>query len=310
MKKKLKYTSIIGLILCLSGSADAAGALRIATWNLEHLDDHADQGCIARSSDEYDSLAGQIMETGADVIAFQEVENAAAAHLVFPDSEWDIIVSQCPPIKSPRDCWDRPGEKLGHLATGFAVRKGNSWSRHQDVTALSLDDPFQRFGADISVFAGQHEIRLLSVHLISGCWGEGQDSDPQRVSVCERLRSQLNLVKSWADDRSAEGTAFVVLGDFNRRLAVDGDWGWSVLSDSSAPLSLLTEGYQAECDPRYPDFIDHLAAGGGAQELVLPGSFREWPRKGEHPDHCAVSADLRLAGQRDGSGDPGSGLEK
>ena len=307
---QLNYSRIMCLFLCLSGAADAADSLRIAAWNLEHLDDHAGQGCIARSAEEYDSLAVQISETGADVIAFQEVENAAAAHLVFPDSEWEIIVSQRPPIESPRDCWDRPGEKLGHLATGFAVRKGNSWSRHQDVTALSLDDPFQRFGADISVFAGQHEIRLLSVHLISGCWGEGQDSDPQRVSVCERLRSQLNLVKSWADDRSAEGTPFVVLGDFNRRLAVDGDWGWSAISDPPSSLSLLTEGIQAECDPSYPDFIDHIVAGGGAQELVVPGSFREWPRRGDHPDHCAISADFSLPGQRDGSNGLGSGMEK
>ena len=51
---------------------------------------------------------------------------------------------------------------------------------------------------------------------------------------------------------------------------------------------------RSRCDPRYPAFIDHLVAGRGAEAMLVPGSFRELPRHGRHPDHCAVSAAFRF----------------
>ena len=92
------------------------------------------------------------------------------------------------------------------------------------------------------------------------------------------------------DAATAEGTAFVMLGDFNRRLALPGDWAWRVLSPPSSPLRLLTEGVPFRCDSRFPAFIDHMVTGGGAEAVLAPGSFRETPQRGPHPDHCAISA--------------------
>ena len=65
----------------------------------------------------------------------------------------------------------------------------------------------------------------------------------------------------------------------------------------AAPLHLLTEGVPFGCDPRYPAFIDHMMAGGGAEAMAVAGSFREGPRRGPHPDHCAISAVFRLGNQ-------------
>ena len=100
--------------------------------------------------------------------------------------------------------------------------------------------------------------------------------------------------RAWADARRAEGSAFVILGDFNRRLAVRDDWAWRILSPPSAPLVLPTSELTTQCNPRYTELIDHLVLGGGAEALLVPGSVHESPRQGEHPDHCAVSADFRL----------------
>ena len=86
---------------------------------------------------------------------------------------------------------------------------------------------------------------------------------------------------------------FVILGDFNRRLAVRGDWAWALLSPSSAPLRLATAGLATGCDPRFTEFIDHLVLGGGAEAMLVQGSVRELPRHGPHPDHCAISALFR-----------------
>ena len=138
------------------------------------------------------------------------------------------------------------------------------------------------------------ELRLLSVHLASGCWGVENDEDPGDERNCTVLRGQRNRLKAWAEARRTEGEAFVILGDFNRRIAVLGDWAWKLLSPSSPPLILPTEALTTQCDTRFTEMIDHLVLGGATPELLVPGSTNEWPREGEHPDHCAVSADFLL----------------
>lgn len=95
-----------------------------------------------------------------------------------------------------------------------------------------------------------------------------------------------------------ERIALVMLGDFNRRLALTDDWGWTVLSPLPKPVLLPTEGVPFRCDPRYPVFIDHLVARGGAEAMLVDGSLREWPRRGPRPDHYAVPALFQIGGRR------------
>ena len=289
-----RYVILAFLILVLASPAGLAGELRIAAWNLEHLDDTDGEGCLGRTGAHYAAIAHQIEALNADIVAVQEVENEAAARRVFPASHWDVAMSSRPPIENPRRCWDRPEARLGHLATGFAIRRGIAWHRNEDLRALGIGNAFQRWGTDITVTEGDQELRLLSVHLKSGCWGAKQDGDTKRKKTCAVLRAQIGHLKAWADARRAEGTAFVILGDFNRRLAQKGDWGWELLAPPSATLRLLTKDVAFRCDPRFRAFIDHMVVGGGAEGLLVPGSFREIPRHGTHPDHCAMSADFRI----------------
>ena len=72
------------LVLLLASPIGLAGELRVAAWNLEHLDDSDGDGCVGRNSADHAALARRIQELNADVVAFLEVENAAAAHPVFP----------------------------------------------------------------------------------------------------------------------------------------------------------------------------------------------------------------------------------
>ena len=288
------YAVLAFLVLILAPAAGGAGELRIAAWNLEHLDDSEGHGCVGRTGADYAVLARQIEELDADIVAFQEVENAAAAHRVFPASEWHVEMSRRRPMKRSRACWGKPDSRLGHLATGFAIRRGIGYRRNADLKAPGAGNGFQRWASDITVTAGGAKLRLLSVHLKTGCWGERQDRDAERRKTCTVLRGQVEGLKGWADARRAEGTPFVILGDFNRRLALPGDWAWRLLSPAAAPLLLLTEGVPFRCDPRYPAFIDHMVAGGGAEAMAVLGSFREAPQRGAHPDHCAISAVFRL----------------
>lgn len=295
----MRMTSVRPLLCCLTlallvsacGGGEPRPELRIAAWNLEHLDDTDAEGCAPREPADYDAIAARVDELALDIVAFQEVENEAAAHRVFPRSEWHVEVSSRPDTGPGRACWRQPGQRLGRLATGFAIRRGIPYHRNADLEALGEASSFQRWGTDVTVTAGGQDLRLLSVHLASGCWGVENDGDEQ---TCTVLRGQMNQLKTWADARRAEDSAFVILGDFNRRLAVPDDWAWEILSPPSVPLGLPTAELTTQCDPRFTEFIDHLVLGGGAEALLMPGSVHEWPRQGEHPDHCAVSADFQF----------------
>lgn len=303
MRKTDKQMIPLRLLLCLfaivlSTSArpdDGPGPrLRIAAWNLEHLNDSGAEGCVPRVQADYDAMAAQVKERALDIVAFQEVENKAAAHRVFPRSDWRVEMSSRPDTGPGRECRRQPDQRLGRLATGFAIRRGIDYRRNADLDVLGEASPFERWGTGITVTKGGQILWLLSVHLTTGCWGEPNDRDPKDAEDCAVLRDQISRLKVWADARRAERSAFIILGDFNRRLAVPEDWAWQILSPSSAPLVLSTSELTTRCHPHFTAFIDHLVLGGGAEALRVPGSVREWPRRGEHPDHCAVSADFRL----------------
>ena len=282
------------LVLILTPLETVATELNIVAWNLEHLDDNEGEGCIGRNSADYEVLAKRVKNLDADIVAFQEVENLAAAHRTFPASEWHVEISSRPQMKSSRICWGKTDAYLGHLATGFAIRKGVDYQRNEDLKSLGVGQSFQRWGTDITVISDGKQLRILSVHLRSGCWGPKQDKDDKRRKTCETLRDQFEQLKSWVDHRQDEGIAFLIAGDFNRNLAVPNDWGWSIMSTVVEPIKLLTADIPYSCIPRYTDFIDHLVVGGGADGMYVSGSFREWPLQGPHPDHCAISALFQL----------------
>ena len=132
------------------------------------------------------------------------------------------------------------------------------------------------------------------MHLKSGCWSADQDSDATRTRTCATLRNQILEFRAWADRRENEGTAFGILGDFNRRLAISDDWAWRELSPESSPLRLLTADLEYRCDPDYEEFIYHIVLAADAAASLVPESTREWLRHDDHPDHCAVSTDLQV----------------
>ena len=292
---------VIGVLLLLGGFQelgfpDSLDALRIATWNLEHLNDTNAAGCVPRDQADYDAIVRRIREIDPDVVAFQEVENTAAALRVFPATHWRVEVSTRPETAATRKCWGPSGKYLHHQATGFAIRKEIIYHRNEDLESLGAPS-FQRWGTDITITLGDRQLRLLSVHLKSGCWSTKEDSSSESRTQrsCTTLRNQIRKIRDWADRREDEGTAFAILGDFNRRLAASDDWAWRELSPESSPLALLTADIEYQCDPDYEEFIDHIVLDATAAALLVPNSTDEWPLHDDHPDHCAVSTDLQDA---------------
>ena len=127
-----------------------AGDLVIAARNLERLDDSDRAGCVGRGTDDYATPAQRISELEADVVAFREVENTAAAWRVFPQSGCRVELSRRPQMAQGRICWNRPGALLNHLAKGFAIQRGVAYERNADPEAPGGGETFQHWGAPTS----------------------------------------------------------------------------------------------------------------------------------------------------------------
>jgi len=182
-------------------------------------------------------------------------------------------------------CNGNPQFRLNRQAAGFAVRNSLPVERHPDLVALQDGDPNLRSGVDITVTPPHGApIRLLSVHLKSGCAGGTAGAS------CETLNRQVNVLEHWVEARATESAPFAILGDFNRRLALPDDPLWAILDGPPGPtdLSLAAGSERPKCDPRYTSFIDHIVV--DPRLASEAHNFQEFTYPGERlSDHCAIS---------------------
>ena len=265
--------------------------IKLASWNMEHLAERNGSGCRPRTDADYASMRGYVDDLGADVIAFQEVESQAAAERVFDPVIYTVVIEDRVGTDRGGVCRGEPGLTINAQRTGFAIRKGVPFDRQPDFTAVQVGNPDLRSGVDLIVRPrGGEPIRVLSVHLKSGC------SSGASNEACPVLFQQVPVMEQWIDARAAEGVRFAVMGDFNRRLGTHADAVWADWDDASpanADLALASGDQSARCNPRYRDFIDFIVLDRRAT-ADLKG-FEEKTFEGEGlSDHCAVSARLSL----------------
>lgn len=290
--------SIVTIGLCLvlsgclgarSGLSAAQGPLRLAAWNMEHLAEANGTGCRPRTDADYRALRAYAESLKADVIAVQEVESKAAAERVFDPSRYVVVVEDRASSGRGGACRGEEGLTIRDQRTGFAIRNELAFDRQADLVALQLGNADLRSGVDIVVRPqGGEPVRLLSVHLKSGC------SSGDRNEACPVLMQQVPVVEDWIDRRAAEGVRFAVLGDFNRRLAQDGDTVWAHWDDAQpagSDLSLAAGETGARCNPRYSDFIDHIVL--DRRSAADQIGFEERTYEGDNlSDHCAITVAL------------------
>lgn len=68
---------------CVAIVPSREDGLKIASWNMEHLAERDGEGCRPRTEADYADLRRHVEALEADVVAFQEVQNRAAAERVF-----------------------------------------------------------------------------------------------------------------------------------------------------------------------------------------------------------------------------------
>lgn len=278
---------------CPALSDRPAGAIRVATWNIEWLNDQPDVGNVPRTPQDYDRLAFYVQCLDADIIALQEVDGPTAAQRIFDPAIYDFHF----------------GQGGGAQQVGFAYRKS---LRQQNIKAQPMPDYADlslggslRPGALLQLQWANRELLLMSIHLKARCADNQVPLFESTNRDCRRLAQQVPILEAWIDEIAQENRPFIILGDFNRRFEIP-DAFWPEIDDGNprnADLTRTTEGRQGTCWPgrRERTFIDHIVYDQLANQLVIANTIWQHRYLPEHQnydnvlsDHCPLSVDLQL----------------
>jgi len=280
---------LLTVLLLLLAAPAAALEPKLATSNPEWLtlrpagDPALPPDVAPKGPDGIALMRRYAAELAADIVALQEVDGPEAAAAVFPPARYSFHFTR-----------DRTVQR-----TGFAVRRGLNVTPNPDLVALNVTPGARnplRSGADITLDTPGGKLRLLSVHLKTGCREDRLERSAREQ--CDQLRRQLVALQGWIAQRRDEGAAFILLGDFNRWM--DNREGFYAGLQQAAPLLRATEGRNSPCWGG-GGFIDHIIAGGAARGWMQPNSLRVtvYREQGQAArqrlsDHCPVSVRVVL----------------
>ena len=291
MRGSVLLVSSCVLMSCAPQPPAAPPPIKIATWNINWLNRADDAGPTPRTEEDYAALARYAARLDADVISLQEVDGEEAARRIFDPDVYDFHFSS-------RDHMQR---------VGIVYKKSVQVRRNPDVVALArVHSERLRYGVDLTARRGNQSVRLLAVHLKSGCFSSPLDGPPvgrERQESCDTLKTQIPVIERWIARRARSNEPFVILGDYNRRLK-PGEEVFSRMSGAAggAGLGAPTLTSESEClGGRYPDFIDHLVMDARSLQRIEPGSFGvldyepdDHARHGKKlSDHCPVYLSFR-----------------
>ena len=297
-----KLFSLFALVLSLVSINSFAETLKVASWNIAWLGSHEYN---QRKDTDYQKLARYARELDADVIALQEVESAKWAAKVFGD-EYDYFFTT-------KDWVQR---------VGVAVRKSSGY-KATAVEYKELDQGLARRGMDVTLTKDGKSVRLLAVHMKSGCFDKALDqtsiasmpnSNEKEVyakTACAELAKQAIPLEAWVDARAKEGVPFILLGDFNRRFVKDISLNfseiqglWQTINDEGAEtLWAPTIAAESKCwGGYYKDYIDHIIFDPKAKAQYVVNSFEQLVFEQKYTrelsqtlsDHCPISIELAL----------------
>ena len=175
--KRLALVLLLGLLL---PPPVFAADVKLATWNLEWLtnrgagDPRLPPDAHPRQPEDFDLLRRYATELDADVIGIQEADGPAVAARVFPPERYSIHLTH-----------DHVVQRVG-----VAVRRGLHYTVNPDVAGFDIDPGRElRSGADITLDLPHGSLRILVVHLKTGCFDGSLVRTARRV--CIELREQI-----------------------------------------------------------------------------------------------------------------------
>lgn len=238
------------------GFSESVG-ITLGTWNLSNLASD-EEGVQPRNFDDFRVLASYARSLRADVVAVQEVADEKALRAVFGDSYVFHL--------SDRNSSQR---------TGFAVHKNVEFAPLPDFVELATRSGLP-YGAQIELVIGGQKLKLMSVHLKSGCIDEKSEGSIENKTDCTKLEEQISILSKWLDQTVSETDHFIILGDFNRRLTDrDGDWILDELEDIAPIVSAMRDHVPLCWPDRQEHYTDHFLLSEPVQDRMSRNSFRE-----------------------------------
>ncbi|TMP77502.1 endonuclease [Pseudoalteromonas phenolica] len=300
--KALFATCAVSALSACNSVNKPENTLRIATWNVEHLAEQNNQGCKARTEVDYEKLQAYASNLNADIVALQEVESAKAVARVFTEKEWQIIMSDR--ADSETYTCRKSGRSSTQQKVAFAVKRSLQVDSTEQIAQLSAPRPGLRQGLQITIKHAGKTLNLVNVHLKSGCFVDDyQNSDRE---ACTVLAKQVKVLDSLLESKSLEEEHWLVLGDFNHRLAnttnrfrKDLLFAPGLMTENSQSVKLLnnlTDGHNG-CHPKYPAPIDHIFVSSPFNDKYQNPSlqfhyFDNMDIEYMLSDHCALSANF------------------
>lgn len=365
--KMLTRSICIMLISMVLPMQTEAAEFTLGNWNIQTLvypgdpktvfpDDHV------RSSQDFADLKHWRDAVSADVIFLQEVTSPAALDAIFPVAQgWEHCISG--------QFAEAEGQNITHVCTksdmtavkpttatrvqypAVALRPESRLKITAAVDYKPLDVTFDdngtirriRWGLDVTIQApAGSTLRVLNVHLKSGCfddfisfrlWNTDPATGQPSSRACDTLGQQMYPLRKWIEAREAGGEAWMIVGDFNRRLdAQPGaipDEVWIALSGYSADrfghdrdprsdIQLFRQPYEnmSVCWREFrqpnpsgianPDSynilpIEFFIYGTRAATMIVPESEKQfpWPNptsadKARLSDHCPSSVTIKM----------------
>lgn len=271
--------------------AQTLPALKIATWNVEHLAYPIDTGCRARTPSDIEAMKAYANNLNADVIALQEVASKEALEQIFSEDDWQLMVSSRAP--SPAYTCRKTGAKSTQQKVAFAVKKTVPVLNIEPFEPLGLSKTGLRYGLQLTINTAKGPTDILNVHMKSGCFVD--DYLKSDSPACKTYAQQAPVLNSWVEKRETAGTPYVILGDFNQRISAPYNRLTRTLL-SNERSTRITTSQLLGCQARYPAPIDHIIVGGmNAQNIEASAQvhkFKNMDNKAMLSDHCAVSVSL------------------
>ena len=254
--------------------------MRLATWNLEHLASDTGTGPKPRTLVGWAHLAGIARKIGADVWLLQEIDSEAVVRQVLREPCWAVRVA-------PRRWRDRI--RTVALRTAIAVN-----TEKIGPERLKWTDPVKlggwwvegRLCTEAEIGIDGDTVRILCVHLKSGCWSGNSAGTLGRPNlVCARHRNQQAAVRRWLKD----GGLRIAGGDFNR-----------VMGDPTDAMRRRAERMGASVIPSPEDSpgkegrIDHwvLSEAASRKWKNAIAEIQTMTYHPENPDHKPVRIEL------------------
>lgn len=268
-----------------------SAALKLATWNMEHLAYPANLGCKPRDSETIKAMQAYAKKIDADIFALQEVASKEALATIFPEQDWQLLVSERPDSKSyvcRESGFDSTQQKVA-----FAIKKSVSVKKISHLKALALDNPGLRYGLVVTVDSAQGKMDVLNIHMKSGCFTD--DFMSQDSPACQTYAKQAQVLDSWIASQENTAHPYVILGDFNHRISAPYNRLTRTLVSPRSDLTIATRELIG-CHPRYPAPIDHILVGGtkttSASLVSEVHPYQNMNTDAMLSDHCAVSVVL------------------